>query len=83
MLDIRYTDDALKDLKSIGRVAAKKVMDKIRAYAAHPAGFGNQVKKLRGVDALRLRVGDYRVLFNEDGVVLSVLRIGHRRNIYR
>ena len=83
MLSIRYTEDALKDMRGIGHVAAGRVKDKILAYAANPPAYANQVKKLRGQEALRLRVGEYRVLFTEDGVVLSVLHIGHRREIYR
>ncbi len=83
MLDVRYTDDAVKDLRNIGHVAANKVQEKISAYAANPAAYANLVKKLRGDVSLRLRVGDYRVLFTEDGVILHVLRVGHRRDIYR
>jgi mRNA interferase RelE/StbE len=79
---ITYTTAALKDLKSIGHVAAAKVTDKIKAYAENPRALANQVKKLKGVDAMRLRVGDYRVIFTEQGMVLHVLRIGHRREIY-
>ena len=83
MKDVRYTEDALKDMRKLGHVAAGKIEDKILAYAANPSAYANQVKKLRGIEALRLRAGDYRILFTEDGVVLRILRIGHRREIYR
>jgi len=83
MSHVQYTDDALKDLKTIGHVAASRVTAKVAAYAAAPLAFANQVKKLQGKDILRLRVGDYRVLFTEDGTILRVLRVGHRREIYR
>jgi mRNA interferase RelE/StbE len=83
MLQVRYTDDALKDLKSIGHVAAGKVIEKVAAYAAVPSAFTNQIKKLKGENVLRLRVGDYRVLFTEGGQILRILRVGHRREIYR
>jgi len=83
MLDVQYTSDALKDLRSIGHVAAGRVTDKISAYAAAPSSFLNQVKKLQGAEVLRFRVGDYRVLFTEDRIILNVLRIGHRREVYR
>ena len=83
MKELHYTDDALKDLRKIGAVGAKKIQAKMMAYAASPASFANQVKKLQGVEALRLRVGDYRVLFTEDGLILHILRVGHRREVYR
>lgn len=57
-------------------------MAKIEQYAADPASLANQVKALKGVVAYRLRVGDYRVIFSEDAIVLLVLKVGHRREIY-
>ena len=50
---------------------------------ANPATLGNQVKKLKGSRYLRLRVGDYRVVFTEDGIVMEIIHIGHRREVYR
>ena len=43
------------------------------------------VKKLKGRDAWRIRVGDYRVIYEVHDQVLQVLviTIGHRREIYR
>jgi len=40
------------------------------------------VKRLKGRDGLRLRVGDWRVIFYEDGDTLVVAAVGHRREIY-
>jgi mRNA interferase RelE/StbE len=40
------------------------------------------VKKLQGRDGYRLRVGDWRVIFDRDGVVLAILEIGPRGSIY-
>lgn len=41
----------------------------------------NNVKALKGREAIRLRVGDWRVIM-DDGVVLAVLEIGPRGDIY-
>jgi len=82
MKAINYTRAAQKQLRNIDVQAARLIRTKIEQYAADPKSLANQVKALKGVDALRLRVGDYRVIFTEDGVVLLVLRIGHRRDIY-
>lgn len=49
----------------------------------HLTALANQVKRLKGDPFLRLRVGDYRVIFTEEGIVLTVLRVGHRRKIYK
>jgi mRNA interferase RelE/StbE len=62
---------------------ARRIATKIEHYASDPISLSNQVKQLAREPILRLRVGDYRVLFTEDGVVLQVLKIGHRRDVYR
>jgi len=82
MKAISYTRTALKQLRNIDAQAAKLIRAKIEQYAADPKSLANQVKALKGVEALRLRVGDYRVIFTEDGIVLLVLQVGHRRDIY-
>jgi len=82
MKAISYTRTAQKQLQNIDAQAANLIRSKIEQYAADPKSLANQVKALKGVDALRLRVGDYRVIFTEDGVVLLVLQVGHRRDIY-
>ena len=83
MLDVTYTADALKDLRGMGHVAAGKVRDKVLAYAAKPSAFGNQIKRLKGSGYLRLRAGDYRVVFTEDGIIMEIIHVGHRREVYR
>jgi mRNA interferase RelE/StbE len=40
------------------------------------------VKRLKGRDELRLRVGDWRVIFFEDQGTIVVAAVGHRREIY-
>lgn len=57
---------------------------RIKALAEQPRGPG--VEKLVGLDdTYRVRVGDYRILYEiDDGVLLIlVVRIGHRRDVYR
>jgi mRNA interferase RelE/StbE len=40
------------------------------------------VKRLRGREGCRLRIGDWRVIFQEDDGSIVVLAVGHRREIY-
>ena len=63
-------------------VAARLIRSKIEQYADAPASLANNVKKLQGRNGYRLRVGDWRVIFDQDGVVLDVLQIGPRGSIY-
>ncbi|KQP04725.1 hypothetical protein [Methylobacterium sp. Leaf93] len=41
------------------------------------------VKRLVGVNALRLRDGEYRIVFEESATALTIVAVGHRRSIYR
>ena len=77
-----YTKAALKQLKAISPPASKTIRAKIDQYAADPSSLINQTKTLKGSGLLRLRVGDYRVIFTVDGVVMMIIKIGHRRDIY-
>jgi mRNA interferase RelE/StbE len=56
-----------------------RILPKLEAYAA--AGTGN-VKRLKGQAGSRLRVGDYRVIFFEDAKTITVVAVGHRRDVY-
>ena len=55
---------------------------KIQQYADDPASLANNVIKLQGRDGFRLRVGDWRVIFQDDGTVVAILEIGPRGSIY-
>jgi mRNA interferase RelE/StbE len=64
------------------RAEAERILAKIEAYAADPASQANNVKALKGSTALRLRVGDFRVVFEESDAEIIVTRIGPRGSIY-
>ncbi|MBB4287836.1 type II toxin-antitoxin system RelE family toxin [Roseospira goensis] len=84
-MHIRYTAKAQKELRKIGP-AASTIVSKIEQYAADPASLQNNTKALKGSDAFRLRVGDYRVLFtvSQDGTltIMTVIAIRHRKDAY-
>jgi mRNA interferase RelE/StbE len=42
-------------------------------------------KKLRVINAYRIRIGDYRIIYEikDDILIVVVLKIGHRKDIYR
>jgi mRNA interferase RelE/StbE len=46
-----------------------------------PSGF----KKLKGRDAYRIRVGRYRIIYDilDDALLINVVELGHRKNIYK
>lgn len=60
---------------------AARIEAKVSEYAADPASLANNVTAMKGRDAVRLRVGDWRIIM-QDGVVLTILDIGPRGGIY-
>jgi mRNA interferase RelE/StbE len=64
------------------RADAARLLGKIEAYAADPTVMANNVKALSGSHALRLRVGDYRIVFEETESEIIVTKIGPRGSIY-
>jgi mRNA interferase RelE/StbE len=56
---------------------------KCEAYAANPDSLRNNVKALKGMPgSLRLRIGDWRVVFKEDRQTITVIRIAPRGSAY-
>ena len=74
---IRYTSAALRDLQR-HRNRAKVIVAKIASYSE--AGLGD-VKRLKGVGGQRLRVGDFRVIFEETDTEIIVTKVGPRGSI--
>lgn len=61
---------------------AKRIVAKVEQYASDPKSLANNVKALAGSPYIRLRVGDWRVVMDDRGNVLGILRIGPRGSIY-
>jgi mRNA interferase RelE/StbE len=78
---VRYPADAIANLKRYGNMAAR-LRKAINEYAANPAAHANNVTRLVGSPASRMRLADYRVIFVETEQELMVTRIGPRANVY-
>lgn len=83
MKTISYSKDALKVLKRMPRPDAQRIRRKIKAYAEDPTAQSNNVKALVGSEYIRLRVGNWRVIMDDQGTVLLVLKVGARGDVYR
>jgi mRNA interferase RelE/StbE len=81
--NIAYSKATIKDLQRLGSTVSKRVTLKIAQYARDPAALADNVKHLQGSDYLRLRVADWRVIFTEDMQIIRVLRVRHRKDVYR
>ncbi|MFI2240698.1 type II toxin-antitoxin system RelE/ParE family toxin [Streptomyces chrestomyceticus] len=82
----RFTAAAQRQLRAIDRPAAMRVLAALTALGEDPYREDADIKKLTGPSGLyRLRVGNYRVAYLvEDGeLVILVVKVGDRRDIYR
>lgn len=82
MKQVIYKPAALKVLRRMPRNEAERIRAKVRQYAEDPASQANNVKGLKGREGIRLRVGDWRVIMDDAGDVLDVLKIGPRGGVY-
>jgi mRNA interferase RelE/StbE len=76
-----YSVTAARALRRHANKAAS-LRAKIQQYAENPSALAANVTALQGVDAKRLRVGDFRIAFRETDDVVLVLDIGPRGSIY-
>ena len=81
---IEIKPSALKELEKLPRQVIPRIVTAIEELRVNPYPPG--VKKLTGFDrTYRIRVGDYRVLYDiyENKLVIEVIRIRHRKEAYR
>ena len=72
-------------LRRMPRNLAKTVVRKIDQLAVSPYTPNNNVTRLKGERGYRLRVGDWRVLYeiHDDVLVIEIIKIGPRGDVYR
>jgi mRNA interferase RelE/StbE len=81
---LEYKRSVKKELQKLPKNARVAVVRKIMSLAKEPTPEGSA--KLKGSKNLyRFRHGDYRVIYRIDAgvIVITVIRVGHRRDVYR
>ncbi|MEH2023840.1 type II toxin-antitoxin system RelE family toxin [Nostoc sp.] len=81
---IEISNRAVKQLKKLSTDIRDRINEKILDLAENPCPSG--VVKLENTDnQYRIRVGNYRVLYEikDDVLIVKVVRVGHRRDVYR
>lgn len=80
--NITYKESVAKDLKRIDKQSAKRILDKIdEELAEDPERFPNPTGPFAGLR--KFRVGDYRVIFVIVNDEILILRVQHRKDVYR
>jgi mRNA interferase RelE/StbE len=84
MVKVFLTESALSDLRKLPRVISKRIFRKLEDFQDDYFSY-KSVKKLAGQPFYRIRVGDYRIIFEvgKKEEEIYVLKISHRKNIYK
>jgi len=75
---------AAREIRDLPKSDQRRVVAKIETLAANPRPAGST--KLEGNSNLwRVRVGDYRILYEirDQKLIVMVVKVGHRRDVYR
>lgn len=85
MYRITYTTQAAKALLKMPRNTATLIRERLAEIANDPFASIPNAKKLQGRPGYRLRVGDWRVIYeiNQKQVVIIVMKIALRNEVYR
>lgn len=81
MKTVVYTVGAAMDLKRHGNMAAR-AKNAIEGYAADGAAHANNVTRLVGSSAKRMRIGQFRMVFEETDTEILVTKFGPRGSVY-
>jgi mRNA interferase RelE/StbE len=87
MYALKFLGKVLQDLKKIDLPHQKIIKEKLLILAENPEILKNNIIKLAGTmeDYYRLRVGNYRVIYEkrDNDLIILIIRIGHRREVYQ
>ena len=81
---IEFKRSAARVLKKLPKPDRRRIRDKIDSFAENLPD--PVTTKMKGNNPFhRVRVGDYRIIYeiNEDSLLILVLKIGHRKEVYR
>lgn len=81
---IEWRNSAKKELRRIASADVARIIEAVAALATTP--FPHGCVKLSGSErSFRIRVGDYRIVYEvySGRLVIEVIRVGHRRDVYR
>lgn len=80
---LRFRKSVSRDLRRLPASDIQRILKKIELLAEDPRPRG--CEKLSGLERYRVRQGVYRIVYeiDDDRVIVTVVKVGHRRHIYR
>ena len=80
--ELVYTQRAERDIEKLERKVKDRIGKTLLRYKEEPLRYAEKLSD-PVLGEYRFRIGDYRVIFDVQGNEIVVLRVGHRREIYR
>ena len=80
--ELIYTRRAAKDIDKLEQKVKERIKGGLEKYKGEPFQFATKLAATE-IGTYRFRIGDYRVVFDMEDDKIIVLRVGHRREIYR
>jgi len=83
-MKINYTHSAISDLNVLPQEIQKRIAKKMKFFCEldNPLKFSERLTDFRDAE-FRFRIGEYRILFDVVGNAIFVLKIKHRKDIYK
>ena len=80
---IIFRKSVAKDLRRIPKQGVRRILATIESLSFEPRPEGSE--KLSGREKYRIRQGDYRIIYeiHDDELIVVVVKVGHRREVYR
>ena len=78
---IKFEKKAFQELDKLDQIISRRILRNIKELKEN--FHTKDVRRLKGQDNYRLRVGNYRVLFYIENDLIRIVKVGHRKNIYK
>lgn len=84
MFRFEFKKKAAREIDKLSPSIRKRILEKLRFYSAqeNPLGFAEKLRDDR-FGEYRFRIGNYRLLFDVENHKIIILKVGHRRDIYK
>ncbi len=81
--ELRFKTSVAKDMRDVPKTDLRRILERIEALRDDPRPAG--CEKLSAQELYRIRQGNYRILYEilDLEVIVEVVKIGHRREVYR
>ena len=83
LFDLEFASSIRKDLKKINKKDVIKIISEIQNLAKNPRP--TSCKKLTNEELYRIRIGNYRVIYEifDERLIVHIVKVGHRKDVYK